>query len=371
MRISGAVISLWCWGSMTATVLSLSVCPPQIDSRADEVLPRALPSAPMRLAIYPPLLASYLTIDGTSAHVLAVSEAERKSIASGLFGRIFPSIKSLSVVPADPEQMLLLAPDKIIAWSWAPAELGKVGIPIERMDTTDLIGTWKRLGQIAQRPERADDFVSSFIQHVGRLIETIADLPVRKDQHVIIVWRNGPEGWNVASSGHRQAQYLKKLGAAAPPEWLSMKGITVGNLRVGVETLLNLDPDTIFLSCCAPLNDNPQTFYSEPVFQALKAVQNRRVYKQPSDGTRMDALVEWPLLLRWYAELLYSCELGRTFRDDFTRAYSQIYGITTSDDELNTILFMNENSLSANYWRFTRDVQNEGVPVETCQRTKT
>ncbi len=337
---------------MTATILFLSVCPPQIDSRADELMADTSLSAPTRLAIYPPLLASYLTIEGSSAHILAVSGAERKAIATGLFGRIFPTIKRLSLVSADPEQILLLAPDKIIVWSWMIGGLEKVGIPIERMDTTDLIDTWKRLGQIAQRPGRADDFVSSFMQHESRLIETVAELPVRKGQRVVIVWRNGPDGWNVASSGHRQAQYLKKLGAADPPEWLPMKGSSSGNLRVGVETLLNLDPDTIFLSCCAPLNDTPQTFYSEPVFLALKAVQDRRVYKQPIGGARMDGAIEWPLLLRWYAELLYPRELDMKFRSDFKRAYDETYGIAVSDGELDDILFLAENSLSANYSRF-------------------
>ena len=370
MKTVGAVIPLAFWVALTVTALLFSAFPPRLPGKGEARDKLAIQAA-RRVAIYPPLVAAYLTVDDTAGNILAVSEGDRLDVARGLFGQMFPPLRHVlnlamlggrSAVPGDPEQVLLLAPDRVIVWAWARGGLENIGVPLEPIASTDLSETWRRIGQIAEKPERVDDLIASFRKSQHELVETVDRLQVRKGRRVLIVWRNGANVWNVAGDGNRQAQYLKEIGAADPPVWFPKKPASIGSASVNVEVLLKLDPEVVFLPCCRALNDDPATFYAEPSLQPLTAVQERRVYKEPSGAARMDGIVEWPLLLRWCAELLYPTKLGSNFRDDFRHAYAKTFGVLVSDKDLDDMLFLRENSMSADYSRFARlDVQRTNV----------
>ncbi len=363
MNRHGAFLSLRLWTILTVGAFSIGVCPPHLSPTFKEGPAHSAVSAPQRPAIYPPLLTAYITVEGRAPHVPAITEVEQSFIASGLFGHMFPVLEDLpklatlgrkSSVPGDPEQILLLAPDAILVWSWATGGLEKIGISFERITSTDVLESWRQLGGFIHDPQRADRLIASSEQSKAALIKMVGDLPRGKGQRALILWRNSPDVWHIAGSAHRDAQYLVDLGADIPPRLPFEKHISIGSLQIGREELLELDPDIIFLSCCVAVNDVPQTFYDDPSMQPLKAVRTHRIYKEPVGGGRMDGVVETPLMLRWYAELLYPDQLDSQFREDFKSTYQQVYNFPIGDDEFDPTIFLKENSSSVNYARFTR-----------------
>jgi iron complex transport system substrate-binding protein len=368
MNRYGALLSLWLWAILAMGALTIGVCSPHLSPTVEERPGHSASLAPQHPVIYPPLLTAYITIEGQAPHVPAITEVEQSFITSGLFGRMFPMLEDLpklatlgrkSSVPGDPEQILLLAPDAVLVWSWATGGLEKIGISFERITSTDALESWHQLGDVIHDPQRADRLIASSEQSKAALIKTVRDLPHGKGQRALILWRNSPDVWHIAGDAHRAAQYLADLGADRPPLLSFGKHISIGSLQIDQEELLKLDPDIIFLSCCVAVNDIPQTFYDDPAMRPLKAVRTHHIYKEPLGGARMDGVVEMPLILRWYAELLYPDQLDSQFRGEFKSTYLRVYDFSIGDDELDPAIFLKENSLSANYARFARTADQQ------------
>jgi iron complex transport system substrate-binding protein len=353
MRSGGTRSLLAIWIAGCAAILSIALHPPSVIARAVDNNP------PSRLAIYPPAVVAYLTAAENAGGLLAVSEAERELLVNGPFGEIFPSINDVSTlattgghssVPSDPEQVLRLSPDRIVTWRWAIGGLDKLGTPITTLGSAEEIAIWNEMAAVAGRPARARSELSDFESKVSALEEDIAPFRNRSGPRAIIMWRSGIGSWRIATPRHQQMNYLLKLGVTNPLRQKFLQ-TRAGNVSGDLETILAINPDVIFLACCASIADTPQSLFDTPALRSVKAIKNRRVYKEPIGGARMDGLIEWPLLLRWYTELLYP-ELSHSFRADFKSAYRQTYGFLLSDRELNQIIFMKENISSLNYDRF-------------------
>jgi iron complex transport system substrate-binding protein len=90
-----------------------------------------------------------------------------------------------------------------------------------------------------------------------------------------------------------------------------------------------------------------------PEFQSLRAVRERRIYKLP-EHTNMNELVEDPLLLTWMAELFYPDAMPRQLRDEYKETFQEVYHYSVSDDEIDKVIYLEENRHSAGYERFVR-----------------
>jgi iron complex transport system substrate-binding protein len=355
MNLAVMRLDILCWTVPVAIALMLAAFPPRAGH-----LPAATPHGPKRVAIYPPVAAAYATL-GNASDLSAASLPERQMIAAGALGAIFPPLRHLqslatvggrSAIPSDPEQLLLLAPSNIIVWAWATGGLEALGFPSEEISSTETASLWKRIGVIAQGPGNTEIYLATFTQSIRKISEAIARAEPQQGRRVLILWRTDLADWRLATAANLQMRYLLQTGAARPLVAMHRRQVGAGSLPVDKEAILELATAVIFLACCAPVDDTPQTLYADPALQSLKAVRERRVYKQPAGAARMDGLVEWPLLLRWYAELLFPDRLPQTFRDDFKRAYRDAYHYSVSDRELDDMIFMNENRSSAGYLRF-------------------
>jgi len=351
------------WTALMAMALFLGIRPPGLQTLNEQANEHRVSHAPQRAVIYPPLLAAYLTIDGKATNILAASEAEIENLSADILRRIFPSAVGLqtvatvggrSAVPADPEQVISLAPDAVLVWPWATGGLERIGIPLASISVTDAVGIWQRIGDITDQRERVDDAISDSSKREATLVSSLEHLSINRLQRAAVLWRNASDIWSIASKNHHHARSLAMLGAEDISSWVQSQLGSGGNIRVGIETVLKFDPDIVFLSCCTLFKDNPATFYGNPVFASLKAVRTRRVYKVPMGGARMDGIVDGPLLLRWYAELLYPSYLHAALRHEVMQVYQQAYDYRPNDDELDMLLLMNENGSSFSYSRFVR-----------------
>jgi iron complex transport system substrate-binding protein len=342
------------WIAGCAAILFIALYPPRVIARApsDELPSRAA-------IIYPPAVVAYLTAAESARGLLAISEQEHELLSQGLFGDIFPSVENIgevttvgnrSSIPNDPEQVLRLSPDRIVTWRWAVGGLDKLGIPLTSIDSPRQMAIWKTMAIVAGHPERFNDELASFKAEVRNLDDEVAALKKRSGVRAIIMWRANLGSWRIASLRHEQMSYLLKLGVSKPFEQ-DLLQTQSGSISADIETILAINPDVIFLTCCAPIADTPETLFDMSALRSVNAIRTRRVYKEPIGGARMDGLIEWPLLLRWFAELLYP-GLPRSFRADFKNTYQRAYGFSVSDQELDQLIFMIENSHSSNYDRF-------------------
>ena len=132
-----------------------------------------------------------------------------------------------------------------------------------------------------------------------------------------------------------------------------MLDVTAGQKIAGddEERVLIMDPDMIFIT---GTNASPRGFMSDPRHQGLKAVRDRRVYKWIHGG-----ITYKPAEIRWLAEVAHpeclQSKVRQLLRD---RMFSE-FGYTLSEDQIDQLLNVRENSSSAGAERFTRDYRSD------------
>lgn len=118
------------------------------------------------------------------------------------------------------------------------------------------------------------------------------------------------------------------------------------------ESLLAVDPDMIFLQ-----RRDPHEFMQDPRWQGLRAVRDKRVYRLPG-------ILEWapggmtfkPIEIRWMAELAHPERLRPRVRRLLRDRMIAQFGYQLSDEQIDQILHVEENSSSAGAERFTGEL---------------
>ena len=93
---------------------------------------------------------------------------------------------------------------------------------------------------------------------------------------------------------------------------------------VDFEQLLVWNPDIIVIPAYAT-DLNPKDFFDSPVLANLKAVKERRVYKQPVFARTPDA-PEIFLTSEWLAAIAHGAEFAPDFQKQIRDTYKLIYG---------------------------------------------
>ncbi len=113
-----------------------------------------------------------------------------------------------------------------------------------------------------------------------------------------------------------------------------------------------MDPDVVFLDCT--LGDNfPSSIYSDPRWQAIRAVRTRRVYAIPRFNYFI-VPVDDPLLLLWMEEVLNPDQTPTQIREWIRESYDEVYRYPIDDNEIDKILFLQQNADSSSYSRFAK-----------------
>jgi len=116
---------------------------------------------------------------------------------------------------------------------------------------------------------------------------------------------------------------------------------------VDFEQLLVWNPDIIVIPAYAS-DLNPQDFFGNPLLANLKAVKERRVYKQPVFARTPDA-PEIFLTSEWLAAVAHGADFAPDFRKQIRDAYKLIYGAELTDDQLKAILESDSNAPADKY----------------------
>lgn len=302
-----------------------------------------------RVAVLAPVLTPYVAINQGLGHVVAVAEFMRRTERKGLFGQLFPQLATLPFVGVngaipDPELVLHTNPDVVIAWQSQSEPLRKTGYPglVElEWELPDRLKTmWDILGRVSGQEARATGL---WQDAKTRQRELEALLPSGVPIKVLPMATYDDGRLWVGKKNYFLNALLQQIGGINPAEEILYHG------PADPEEILLYDPDIIF-SPGDDAGDNLSGIYGNPIWHALRAVRDRRVYLMPKTSSFNEA-VDRTLALVWLAEILHPSQ-PHMIRAVYREIYAQAYRHDITDAEIDAALYMVENSGSVGYERF-------------------
>ncbi len=274
-----------------------------------------------------------------------------------LLNRAFPGLHGmptdLSIFAqhgASVERLLADPPTAIVTIPWAAALLEPVGlpavvVPVQSGEPALFLNT-HLLAAVAGQDSRSDDLVAHYASAMTALHDDLYRTPLHDRPSVLMLGAEGPgRFWTVSVPMWNQI-----LDQAAGRAAVSGSGFR----HLDVERIVALDPDMIVLRPSgAALAPSPTSFMANGFAPALQAARERRVYAWPPGVTQItNNIVEYPLIARWFAELLHPDRLTPRLRDLMTTTYGRELKAEPTASDIDRALYLSGNAGSANYDRF-------------------
>lgn len=274
-------------------------------------------------------------------------EAAARVIAIGQTGQ--GSVNFLAVVDPDyadkailenqagAEQIAALRPDLVLLKSSAAETLGgpldALGIPVVYVDfeTADQYARdLATLGQIFQNEERAEELIAYYQDQTAQITEALAELEDEDRPRVLLLYytdRDGGVAFNVPPQSFLQTWMVETAGGE--PVWL---GADLGKnwTKVTLEQIAAWDADQIYVvAYFNPVDDVIAMLQADPQWQALRAVQEGKLYGFPGDFYSWDQPdPRWILGLTWLAATMHPDMFADVDLATQVRAfYSDIYNL--------------------------------------------
>lgn len=301
-----------------------------------------------RVAILAPVLTSYVAIDHGLDHVTAVSKFVHQDESKSLFGQLFPQLATLPLIGLngsvpDPELVLQVNPDIIIAWQGQSDSLRQTGYQgLVELDWDRPKTMWDTLGRASGREVRAEVLWQNAEARQSNLK---ALLPSGAPIKVLPMATYDDSRLWVGQKNYFLNALLQHIGGINPARDISYHG------PADPEEILLYDPDVI-ISPGDAAGDNLSSIYGNPLWDSLHAVRGKRVYLMPKTWAFHRA-VDQTLALVWLAEILHP-SLPHMTRTAYREIYAQAYGHALTDDQIDAALFIDANSGSVGYARFRK-----------------
>lgn len=307
-----------------------------------------------RAMLFAPVAWHYLTVDGTDRHVSSVAGYMKAEAEATLLGRLFPTFAAreeartqVGAVPLGVEQVLYEQPDAVLVWAWFARDLEAVRYPglveLASADGVDETALFRLLGTLTGKEGRVDALLQRYEPETARLLS--ADPGADAPAEVMVIGASDHSFWN----GNARAfnAMLRSIGGRNVAEGITNNGF------VTLEELLRLDPAVILLNSYYGSTMRPADIYADPALRNVRAVRERRVYRMPVGASRMAGLVEAPLMMAWTARLLHpSLQWEAPLRDAIRRTYKAVYGYEMTPEEIDAMLQVDANAVSAGYTVF-------------------
>lgn len=237
---------------------------------------------------------------------------------------------------ANAEQIAPLNPDVVVLKSYMAETLGKpletLGIKVVYVDL-ETPEQYQRdlstLGQLFGDPERAAALMRFYGEKTDAVQRIAATVPEAQRPRVLVVQyteSNGTLALKVPPAGWIQTQMVELTGGI--PVW---KEAAAGGgwVTVNFEQIAAWNPDQIWvIDYKGDPAQTAATLAADPQWQALAAVQNKRIYGFPKDFYSWDQPdTRWSLGLSWVANRLYPERFSMDWEQAVIEFYEQLYGI--------------------------------------------
>ena len=253
-------------------------------------------------------------------------------VLGGLFGRAKTGDLE-SIVGAKPDIIIDIGSIDPTHLSAADRVQEQMGIPYVILDgsfdkTAALYETLgDLLGEKAKAVELAEYARRTFADALALAERTPSDHRTR------VYYARGPQGLETALAGSLNTEMLDYVGAVNVASDASRNGLAT----VSLEQVLAWDPEVI-ITLSAPFY---HAIWSDPVWQGVSAVRNRRVYLAPSvpfGWFDLPASVNRLIGEHWLAAIFHPDIAGPKLRGTTAEFYRKFYHVEITEAQLDQLL---------------------------------
>lgn len=294
----------------------------------------------------------YRAIDEKADHIVGQNKDSLvRYFTKGIYAEMLPEMAKINASAAQDgfvpnvEAILALKPDAVIQWN----HTDKLIEPLERAGLTvvgwrccteqDRLGYISLTGAMTGRNDRAEAMLKAQSDTLKALGDKVSKLDKSTLPTVLHIDKVADQIQVIANG----SQDLSLSGVTNPAadksgEWWR---------TIDFEQLLVWNPDIIVIPAYAT-DLNPQNLFDNPLFANLKAVKEKRVYKQPVFARTPDA-PEIFLTSEWLAAVAHGADYAPDFKKQILDVYQLIYGAKLTDEQLKSILESQSNAPADKY----------------------
>lgn len=345
---------------MLSVMASLSVAQPIVleDMLGNEIV--LATSAQGAVTLPMPAGSMWLFLSEDSRRLIGMHPSAYEYMQQGLLARIFPNTAHIrddvtrSGFTQNVETLLQMQPDLILQWGHMGDELlaplRQAGLPVAALlyGNETRVKAWIQLmGKALGKEDKVSDHLAWRTEVEQSIRQATSHLTTQQRPRVLHFSRYAPQYQVAGGNGnfHYDIELAGGLNVAAE--------LSNGNI-VHIEQILQWNPDVILLNNFEP-NLSPETIYNNPLLIDVAAVKQRRVYKIPAGGYRWDPpSQESPLYWQWLSQVLHPDLFQSSLRDVIRDRFMHMYNYEVSDQDLDLILQMDQNTTAMHYGQFKK-----------------
>lgn len=299
-----------------------------------------IPTKPSRIVIAGglwPLPSLLVMLEGNEQSIIYMPKASKAAIKHSFMSEVFPDIVEIQDGESENiEELLALKPDLFICSStnlkllslMQKSTVPTISIQIAKYqyDSFETLKGWLEiLAPILDQEQKARSLLT-LIQSLQSQIESATQTLDHKPSALVIHYFENDTSISV---GGIFANYLlEKTGAKNA---ITSKKVA----KISLEELYTLNPDIIYINNFNTLL--PQDLMANPLYQPLKAIQSKKVYKFPLGSYRPFApSFDLPILLKWLYEHNHP-DLADNTLTAYTLNFYRIFGLKLSPKQLDAI----------------------------------
>ncbi len=293
----------------------------------------------------------YSAVEGTTEHIVGVNVKGKKTYANGIYEELMPELMKLNFDVAgdgfapNVEAILALKPDLVFQWVFDP----KIIEPLERVNL-QVVGWDCCTNQHRRDYLMLAGYTSTRIDRAQTILATqdkswksLTDLVAKVDKPTgMLVVDQVKESIQVVANSSQDFALTGTVNLAADNsgEWWR---------TIDAEQLLVWNPQIIVIPAYAT-DLKPADIYGNAMFAGVDAVKNKRVYKFPQFNRSPDS-AEIYLSDEWLARVAHPDLFPdkKAFKPTITDAYKLIYQKDITEDQVKSILELEQNKESTGY----------------------
>lgn len=293
--------------------------------------------------------------DQSTARNVGVNQVAISMASKGMLGTMFPAFLDTPVVAGNDfvpnvEHILSLNPDVVIQWGdkgddiVAPLRNAGLKVLLLKYGTQEDLEAWISIfGELLGKKEQADAVLATMAAD-RKTVEKAAAAHASEAPRVLYMY-NAPE-IKVGADNSYMDFWIRLAGG---------KNVASGagsgsSFAVTREQVLNWDPEIVILGNFEPTS--PEDMYADPRWSSLSAVKNKRVYKAPLGGFSWDPpCYESNLMWLWVNSVFFP-DVRHDLRGRIQETYKKLYAYDVSAADIDRILHVPANGVSANYDAF-------------------
>lgn len=194
--------------------------------------------------------------------------------------------------------------------------------------------TIEYVGKLLNCEDQAEKLIKFRSSILNEINSTVKDIP--EDKKVRVYYAEGPKGLMTDPSGSQHSQVIDICGGINVADCQLTPGN--GMTQVSIEQIINWKPQVIITS-------SPQFFatvYSDPLWESVDAVKNKRVYLAPQNPFCWIDRPQGPHLIigtAWTAKMLYPELFQNMDLSKLTKEfYSEFFHYNLTDKQLDKLL---------------------------------